>query len=148
MRTTLKILWASLALSVFHVSAADEPKALGIEKTKALLSQGIGKIDFPQETLEKRIVALRAIAYRLGLKLTTSEGVDAVADKWTYPAITIEDGKLESALRHTADVTKLFYRIKEGEVHLLLIHEMGEKPIKRKEEGQRDAPSNGAKPPN
>lgn len=148
MRTTLKLLRASLALSVFHVSAAEQPKGIGIEKTKTLLSRQIGQIDFPQETLEKRIVALRAIAYRLGLKLTTSEGVDAVADKWTYPAITIENGKLESALRHTADVTKLFYRIKEGEVHLILIDEMGEKPIKRKEESQQEAPSNADKPSN
>jgi hypothetical protein len=125
-----------MALSVFHVSAAEQPKGIGIEKTKTLLSRQIGKIVFPKETLEKRIVALRAIAYRLGLNLTTSEGVDAVADKWTYPAITIEDGNLELALRYTVDVTKLFYRIKDGEVHLLLIHEMDDKPIKRTKEGQ------------
>lgn len=94
----------------------------------------------PEETLEKRIVALRAFEYRLGLKLTVSEGVDAVAKSWKYPSITVQEGSLELALRLTVDSTKLFFSTKDGEVHLLLINEIVDVP--RKETGQQVAPSN------
>lgn len=125
-RATTRVVVLCLAI-LAQAPAEVGAEELNLKRTTELLQKPLGEITFPKAKLEQRIVALRALATSLGIRLTSSEGVEAVAKRWTYPAVSLQEGDLRKALVYTVDATKLVFIIRPGEVHLLLTSELPRK---------------------
>jgi hypothetical protein len=128
MRLTSPFLAVALHFALLvHYLAAAEAMQLDVMQTAEHLRKPLGEMNFPEATLEKRITALRSIADPLGIRVTTSKGVEAAAKRWTCPAIIVKEANMIKVLQYTSDITRLMFLVRPGEVHLLLASEMPQK---------------------